>query len=56
MLAKFLDWVHRMTVITGESCIRRNCKEFHGTSPSLSLIWSIKKNDFGLLGKGEQHE
>lgn len=40
MLAKFLDWVHRKTVITGESCIRRNCNEFHGTSPSLLFIWS----------------
>lgn len=43
MVEKISDWVHRKTVISGKSCFKRNCKEFHGMSPSLQVKFNLQK-------------
>ncbi|MET3558693.1 hypothetical protein ABID29_001819 [Streptococcus rupicaprae] len=43
VIEKLLSWLHRKTVISGKSCIRRGCNEFHGISPSLHATWANVK-------------
>lgn len=50
MLNRFFEWLHIHTVISGRSCIRRNCKSFHGLSPSAHCAWVTKESTEGMRG------
>ncbi len=50
MLNRFFEWLHRNTVITGRSCIHRNCKTFHGMSPSMYCTWATRGSTEGIRG------